>query len=166
MLGGKHGARCLYNRRQRRPGLTTRYGVVSEQEILELYLEHRAHAVQLARRIVGADAEDVVHDVMLYLLEKRDYLRDAPGAAYFLTAVKNTALRRLLYAWARYVVTVPDEQAGLVLAKMKGAGVPCARIGTTGGDAMAITGEAAVPVASLKTDFENWFPAYMNAKAS
>jgi len=47
---------------------------------------------------------------------------------------------------------------------MKGAGVPCARIGTTGGDAIAIAGEAVVPVASLKTDFENWFPAYMSGK--
>ena len=35
---------------------------------------------------------------------------------------------------ARYIVTVPAQEAGLVLAKMKGAGVSCARIGTTGGD--------------------------------
>src|SRR6202000_3355188 len=35
---------------------------------------------------------------------------------------------------ARYVVTVPAEQAGLVLAKMKGASVACARLGTTGAD--------------------------------
>jgi hypothetical protein len=62
---------------------------------------------------------------------------------------------------ARYIVTVPAEQAGLVLAKMKGAGVPCARIGTTGGDAIAVSGEAPVQVASLKTGFESWFPAYM-----
>ncbi|MFX6965265.1 AIR synthase-related protein, partial [Acinetobacter baumannii] len=39
---------------------------------------------------------------------------------------------------ARYIVTVPAADAGLVLAKMKGAGVPCARIGTTGGDAIAV----------------------------
>src|SRR6202040_2334602 len=51
---------------------------------------------------------------------------------------------------ARYIVTVPAEQAGLVLAKMKGAGVPCARIGTSGGDAIAIIGEAPVSIASLK----------------
>ena len=66
---------------------------------------------------------------------------------------------------ARYIVTVPADQAGLVLAKMKGAGVPCARIGTTGGDAVAIAGETPVSVASLKAGFESWFPAYMNAKA-
>ena len=66
---------------------------------------------------------------------------------------------------ARYLVTVPAEQAGLVLAKMKGAGVPCARIGTTGGDAIAVVGEEPVSVASLKAGFESWFPAYMNGKA-
>ena len=52
-----------------------------------------------------------------------------------------------------------------MLAKMKGAGVPCARIGTTGGDAVAIAGETPVSVASLKSGFESWFPAYMNGKA-
>jgi len=66
---------------------------------------------------------------------------------------------------ARYVVTVPAEQAGLVLAKMKGAGVPCARLGTTGGDAIAIAGEEPVSVASLKEGFEGWLPAYMAGQA-
>ena len=41
-------------------------------------------------------------------------------------------------------------EAGLVLAKMKGVGVPCVRIGTTGGDAIAIAGEAPVSIGSLK----------------
>ena len=66
---------------------------------------------------------------------------------------------------ARYLVTVPAEQAGLVLAKMKGAGVACVRIGTTGGDAIAIAGEEAVSVASLKDGFEAWLPAYMAGQA-
>ena len=65
---------------------------------------------------------------------------------------------------ARYIVTVPAAEAGLVLAKMKGAGVPCARIGTTGGDSIAIAGETPVSVASLKVGFEGWFPAYMSGK--
>src|SRR6201999_1714899 len=66
---------------------------------------------------------------------------------------------------ARYIVTVPAAEAGLVLAKMKGAGVPCARIGTTGGDAITIVGEDAVSVASLTDGFESWLPAYMAGKA-
>jgi phosphoribosylformylglycinamidine synthase len=67
---------------------------------------------------------------------------------------------------ARYIVTVPAMQAGLVLAKMKGAGVPCVRIGTTGGEAVNIAGEAPVSIAALKAGFEGWFPAYMNASAA
>src|ERR1700749_3633589 len=63
---------------------------------------------------------------------------------------------------ARYIVTVPAAEAGLVLAKMKGAGVPCTRIGTIGGDEIAISGEPPVSVAALKAGFEGWFPAYMN----
>src|SRR5581483_12023629 len=62
---------------------------------------------------------------------------------------------------ARYVVTVPAEQAGLVLAKMRGAGVPCTPIGTTGGEAIAVAGENPVSVTSLREKFEAWLPAYM-----
>ncbi len=96
--GGHPQGKCRYSRRRRRPGLITRYRVVSEQSILALYLAHRTQAVRLARGIAGVDAEDVVHDVVTWLLEKRDYLPRTPGAAYFFTAVKHTALRRLLYA--------------------------------------------------------------------
>jgi len=67
---------------------------------------------------------------------------------------------------ARYIVTVPADQAGLVLAKMKGAGVPCARIGTTGGDSIQIAGQDPVSVKALATAFESWFPAYMGTRAS
>jgi phosphoribosylformylglycinamidine synthase subunit PurL len=63
---------------------------------------------------------------------------------------------------ARYLVTVPETEAGRVLAKMRGAGVPCTRIGTTGGDAIVIPGEEEISVASLKAAFEAWLPAYMS----
>ena len=46
---------------------------------------------------------------------------------------------------------------------LQAAGVPCAHVGTTGGDAIAISGEAPVSVASLQAAFEGWFPAYMNS---
>ncbi len=62
---------------------------------------------------------------------------------------------------ARYLVTVPAAEAGLVLAKMKGVDVPCVRIGTTGGEAVIIAGEPPVPIALLKAGFEGWLPAYM-----
>jgi phosphoribosylformylglycinamidine synthase len=67
---------------------------------------------------------------------------------------------------ARYIVTVPAEQAGLVLAKMRGAVVPCVRIGTTGGDAVIIADQIPVLIKMLKAGFESWFPAYMKGGAA
>ena len=93
----------------------------------------------------------------------------ASGIGAHLLAAPNSTVP---HAWwfgedqARYIVTVPAADAGLVLAKMKGAGVPCVRIGTTGGDAIAVAGEAPVAVTSLNTAFESWLPAYMSGKAS
>jgi len=43
--------------------------------------------------------------------------------------------------------------------------VPCVRIGTSGGDAIAIAGEAPVSVESLRSGFESWLPAYMGSAA-
>lgn len=67
---------------------------------------------------------------------------------------------------ARYLVTVPETEAGRVLAKMRGCEVPCVRIGTTGGDAIAIAGEAPVTIDSLRTSHERWLPEYMGGKAA
>jgi hypothetical protein len=91
-------------------GLTTVYNLVSEEDIVALYLEHRAYAIRLAHGIVGAEAEDIVHDVVTYMLEKREYLTAVPSRSYFLRAVKHGALRRLRYAWHRYTVFMdPDD---------------------------------------------------------
>ncbi len=65
---------------------------------------------------------------------------------------------------ARYIVTVPADQADAVLIKAHAVGVPCARIGTTGGAAIAIADEAPVTVATLAQAHENWLPAYMAGK--
>lgn len=67
---------------------------------------------------------------------------------------------------ARYFVTVPETEAGRVLAKMRGCEVPCVRIGTTGGDAIAIAGEAPVTIDALRKSFERWLPEYMGGKAA
>lgn len=67
---------------------------------------------------------------------------------------------------ARYLVTVPETEAGRVLAKMRGCEVPCVRIGTTGGDAIAIAGETPVTIESLRTSHERWLPDYMGGKAA
>ncbi len=65
---------------------------------------------------------------------------------------------------ARYIVTVLGSDAGLVLAKMKGAGIPCIRIGTTGGASIVVSGEKPVTVETLREGFEGWLPSYMAGK--
>ena len=61
---------------------------------------------------------------------------------------------------ARYLVVVPDAEARAVLAQAEARGVPCARIGTTGGDALTL-GDAALPLETLRHAHEGWLPTYM-----
>jgi phosphoribosylformylglycinamidine synthase len=60
---------------------------------------------------------------------------------------------------ACYLVTVENPDAIDRLAKA--ATVPLARLGVTGGRAIAIDGERPVAVDELRTRFESWLPAYM-----
>ena len=60
---------------------------------------------------------------------------------------------------ARYVVTT--KSADMVIQQAKAAGVPIARLGATGGAALALDGERPLAVEDLKARFEAWLPAYM-----
>jgi len=62
---------------------------------------------------------------------------------------------------ARYLVTVPADKLDAVLARSRDASVLVERIGMTGGNDLAITGEAPVAVARLRDAFESWLPNYM-----
>jgi len=62
---------------------------------------------------------------------------------------------------ARYLVTIPAEQADAVLSRAREASVPVARIGVTGGDVLMLPGERPLPVSDLQRRFEAWLPAYM-----
>ncbi|MDQ8731798.1 phosphoribosylformylglycinamidine synthase subunit PurL [Bradyrhizobium sp. LHD-71] len=66
----------------------------------------------------------------------------------------------------RYVITVAEDQVETILTKTTAVGVPCVRIGATGGDALAVAGEHPVAVATLKRTFEHWFPAYMRGETA
>ena len=119
----------------------------------------------VVRGMIHAGTATAVHDIsdggLLVALAE---MAMASGiGAQLLTAPASIVPHAYWYGedQARYIVSVKAEDAGLVLAKMKGAGVPCARIGTTGGDAVTVSGEAPVTIAALKAGFEGWFPAYM-----
>lgn len=127
-FAGQHEAKCDYRTRRRHaPSLTEYRGVVTEADVVAVYLEHGAKAVRLARSICGTlHAEDVVHDLVLYLLEKRDYLRFPPNEAYVLRAVKHGALRKLIYGWHRYTVAMDPEDLAIAEQAMAREGRPAA----------------------------------------
>ncbi len=62
---------------------------------------------------------------------------------------------------ARYLITVPADKADAVLARAQDAAVPALRIGVTGGDALLLPGERALPLKALGDRFEQLLPRYM-----
>jgi phosphoribosylformylglycinamidine synthase len=62
---------------------------------------------------------------------------------------------------ARYVMTVKAADADRIIRNIQGASIPVSRLGTTGGNSIAIAGERALTVAALDETFEGWLPAYM-----
>lgn len=60
---------------------------------------------------------------------------------------------------ARYLIAVADPAA--VLAAAQAAGVPAAVVGQAGGDALAVQGLFALPLARLRQGHEGWMPDYM-----
>ena len=65
---------------------------------------------------------------------------------------------------ARYVMTVKAADADRIMRNIQGASIPVSRLGTTGGDTVAIANERPVTVAALNSAFEGWLPAYMAGK--
>jgi phosphoribosylformylglycinamidine synthase len=63
---------------------------------------------------------------------------------------------------ARYIVTVPAAQADAVLERARAASILAGRIGTTGGEALTLAGERAMPVTQMSEGFEGWLPTYMS----
>ena len=64
---------------------------------------------------------------------------------------------------ARYVVSVPSEAAGDVVADARTAGVPALVLGTTLGDALILPDEPPIMVARLKLRHEGFMPALMSS---
>ena len=62
---------------------------------------------------------------------------------------------------ARYLVTATQDEAARIAAEAAGAHVPVLTLGVTGGDAVALTGEAPVAISTLAHAHEDWLPAYM-----
>ncbi len=62
---------------------------------------------------------------------------------------------------ARYVVSVAPDQVDAVHKAAAMAKVPVRLLGRVGGDAVALEGEAPLPLATLRAAHEGWFPGFM-----
>ena len=60
----------------------------------------------------------------------------------------------------RYLVVASPDEAEPMMWHAAEAGLPCSRIGTTGGDAL-VFGDDAVELAALRRAHEDWLPGYM-----
>jgi hypothetical protein len=109
---GKHKRSCRYTQRKRRPRLTVVQDIVTEDVVLDLYLAHGPAAVRLASRVLRTgEAADIVHDVFVYLLAKRRYLREIPTRGYLFQAVRHGALRTAIRYWSRFTPTLEELQS-------------------------------------------------------
>jgi phosphoribosylformylglycinamidine synthase len=63
---------------------------------------------------------------------------------------------------ARYVLAVSARNAAKVATRARGVGIAVRWLGTTGGDALTLTGERPILVTGLCGSFEGWLPAYMS----
>jgi phosphoribosylformylglycinamidine synthase subunit PurL len=62
---------------------------------------------------------------------------------------------------ARYVVAAPPDKADAIHKAAALAKVPVRLIGSVGGDAIGLVGEAPLPLAALKSAHEDWLPRFM-----
>jgi phosphoribosylformylglycinamidine synthase subunit PurL len=67
---------------------------------------------------------------------------------------------------ARYVLTANPDAAEAIRESAHIAGLDCAIIGWTGGDALTIQGEIAIFVTELQRRHENWLPKFMAGRAA
>lgn len=85
--------------------------MVTEDVVLDCYLAHGAAAVRLAARLLGpSEAQDVVHDVFVYLLERRRHLKQAPTRGYLFVAVRHASIRRWVRYWSRVTLMCRVEE--------------------------------------------------------
>ena len=118
------------------------------------------------RALIGEGLATAVHDVsdggLLVALAE---MAMASGLGAELAAAPNDTPAHAFWFGedqARYIVTVRADEAELVVGRGVAASVPVHRLGTTGGDTIALSGERPVLIKALSERFEGWLPSYMS----
>jgi len=65
---------------------------------------------------------------------------------------------------ARYICTVPAQNADIFEIAARGNGAKVSKLGTVGGDTLKINDSIAILVETLRQTHEAWFPDYMNGE--
>jgi phosphoribosylformylglycinamidine synthase subunit PurL len=120
----------------------------------------------VVRALIGEGRVSATHDISDGgLLVAIAEMAMASGIGASLDAVpEDTAAHAFWFGedQARYIVTVPADCVETVISQVQAASVPVHRLGTTGGDTLAIPGDRAINVKALAERFEGWLPGYMN----
>jgi phosphoribosylformylglycinamidine synthase len=64
----------------------------------------------------------------------------------------------------RYLLAVPQSRAHAIVEAARGAGIPAASIGRTGGAKITLKGAGEIGIAQLKRAHESWFPRFMSGE--
>jgi phosphoribosylformylglycinamidine synthase subunit PurL len=117
------------------------------------------------RALIGEGVATAVHDVsdggLLVALAE---MAMAAGIGAQLTAPVGVSPHAFWFGedQARYVITVRGGDAQNVISRAAAGRVPVTRLGHTGGDAVAVSGDRPVLLSTLSRRHESWFPDYMS----
>ena len=67
---------------------------------------------------------------------------------------------------ARYVIAVPADLANFISANAEGAGIPFRRLGTVGGENLAVGDLLSLSIGQLRETHESWFPQFMDGNGT
>ncbi|MEO5373049.1 MAG: phosphoribosylformylglycinamidine synthase subunit PurL [Alphaproteobacteria bacterium] len=137
----------------------------------EVNLNNERRNGDFVRMLIEQGRTDTVHDIsdggLLVALAE---MAMASGIGVAVTTDHSSAHAQPLHAWlfgedqGRYIVTVPeDHDLDAVMRLAAERGVPCRRIGVTGGDTIDVDGRMGASVADLRSLHEAWLPAFMGA---
>ncbi|MBF0092962.1 MAG: phosphoribosylformylglycinamidine synthase subunit PurL [Alphaproteobacteria bacterium] len=96
----------------------------------------------------------------------------AGGIGVSVSTDPSQAYAQPLHAWlfgedqGRYLIAVPEHEADGIQREASRVGVPCRRVGITGGETLTVDGGEGLSVASLKAAHEAWLPNYMEGLKS
>ena len=131
-------------------------------------LDSEKRAGDLVRSLIRDDLCDTVHDIsdggLLVALAEM-----ALAGGVGLT-IRETNRDLPLHAWyfgeeqGRYLLAVSPENANIIKERTAGTGLPMIELAKSGGDTISLPDEPPLPLATLKSAHEAWFPRYFGER--